>query len=213
MRSAAARWPGEGTMVALGPKAAEVNMSVLENRYDIVDQTTFRNGMSRLATSVNVVSTSIGSQRYGFTASAVCSVSDTPPTLLVCMNRASFCFHAFEKARYFCVNTLMPHQQHIANVFGGRIPSDDRFANGEWVDGITGSPVLIDSSVSFECEFSNAVDEATHRVIFGRVVGIRENERQMALLYYRRGYLSAWGQELDCPTGLAGALANFEPKA
>ncbi|CAM5305572.1 flavin reductase family protein [Mycolicibacterium aubagnense] len=164
-------------------------MNVMQHRFGIVDRATFRNGMSRLGTSVNVVSTNSGGKRYGFTASAVCSVSDTPPTLLVCINRSSSCFHAFENARYFCVNTLMPGHEDLSNAFGGKTAVVNRFALGEWTEGLTGVPVLTDASVSFECELSNAVDEATHRVLFGRVVDVRENEEQAALLYCMRRYL------------------------
>ena len=157
--------------------------------FGIVDADAFRNGISRLGTAVNVVTTKAGGMRYGFTASAVCSVSDTPGTLLVCINRASASFHAFENARHFCVNTLMPGQEEISNIFGGRTPAADKFAHGEWRAGVTGVPVLADASVSFECELTNAVDEATHRILFGRVVEVRENEAQGTLLYCLRRYL------------------------
>ncbi|TXI11339.1 MAG: FMN reductase [Rhizobium sp.] len=165
-------------------------MNIVEHRFDIVDRVTFRNGMSRLGTAVSVVTTRSGGKRYGFTASAVCSVSDTPATLLVCINRASSCFHAFENARHFCVNTLMPGHEGISNAFGGKTPMGDRFALGEWREGLTGVPVLADASVSFECELTNAVDEATHRILFGRVVDILENEEQATLLYCMRRYLN-----------------------
>ncbi|MDZ7874026.1 MAG: flavin reductase [Rhizobium sp.] len=165
-------------------------MNMLDHGFDIVDRTTFRNGMSRLGSSVNVVSTMVGDKRYGFTASAVCSVSDTPPTLLVCINRAISCFPAFESARHFCVNTLMPGQEDISNAFGGLTPTEDRFSFGQWGKGIIGTPVLLDASVSFECELVNAIDEATHRVFFGRVLAVRENEERGALLYCMRRYLN-----------------------
>lgn len=165
-------------------------MNMVDHRFDIIDKATFRNGMSRLGSAVNVVTTRYGGKRYGFTASAVCSVSDTPATLLVCINRASSCFHAFGNTRHFCVNTLMPGQEDISNVFGGKTPVEDRFAFGEWRQGLTGVPVLANASVSFECEFANAADEATHRIIFGRVINIRENEEQATLLYCMRRYLN-----------------------
>ena len=78
-----------------------IEMGLLGHHFDIVDQSTFRNGMSRLGAAVSVVTTDTADQRYGFTASAVCSVSDTPPTLLVCINRSSSCFPAFASARHF----------------------------------------------------------------------------------------------------------------
>ena len=162
---------------------------MVDNLFDSVDQARFRNGISRLGTAVNVVTTTAGDKRYGFTASAVCSVSDTPGTLLVCINRASASFQAFENTRHFCVNTLRPGQEDISNVFGGRMPTADRFAHGEWAEGVTGVPVLANASVSFECELTNAVDEATHRILFGRVIDVRENEDQGTLLYCMRRYL------------------------
>lgn len=165
-------------------------MGMVDHRFDIVDKATFRNGMSRLGAAVSVVTTRSVGKRYGFTASAVCSVSDTPPTLLVCINRAISCFDTFGNTRHFCVNTLMPGQEDISNHFGGKVPTQDRFSIGEWRDGLTGVPVLANASVSFECEITNAVDEATHRILFGRVIDIRENEKQATLLYCMRRYLS-----------------------
>lgn len=163
---------------------------MVDHRFDVVDKTTFRNGMSRLGSAVNVVTTMFGGKRYGFTASAVCSVSDTPASLLVCINRASSCFHAFGNTRYFCVNTLMPGQEDISDVFGGRTSTEDRFAHGAWRESLTGVPILTNASVSFECELTNAVDEATHRIFFGRVIDIRENKEQATLLYCMRRYLN-----------------------
>jgi flavin reductase len=61
---------------------------------------------------------------------------------------------------------------------------------GNWREGVTGAPVLQDASVSFECELTNAVDEATHRIFFGRVVDIREHQEQATLLYCMRRYLN-----------------------
>lgn len=142
-------------------------MGMVDHRFDIVDKDAFRNGMSRLGAAVSVVTTRSGDRRYGFTASAVCSVSDTPPTLLVCINRASSCFQTFGNTCHFCVNTLMPDQEDLSNHFGGKTPPEDRFALGEWREGLTGVPVLINASVSFECEFTDAVGEATHRILFG----------------------------------------------
>ena len=164
-------------------------MGMIEHSFNVVDKAKFRDGVSRLGSSVSVATTLFNGKRYGFTASAVCSVSDAPGTLLVCINRASASFPAFERARHFCVNTLLPSQEDISNVFGGRTLTEDKFSHGEWREGITGVPVLANASVSFVCELTNAVDEASHRILFGRVLDIRENEQQATLLYCMRRYL------------------------
>ncbi len=56
---------------------------------NIVDQQTFRDAMSCMGAAVNIITTDGPAGRAGFTASAVCSVTDTPPTLLVCLNRGA----------------------------------------------------------------------------------------------------------------------------
>ena len=57
-----------------------------------MDQQSFRNGMSNLGAAVNVITTQGIAGQAGFTASAVCSVTDSPPTLLVCLNRSASVF-------------------------------------------------------------------------------------------------------------------------
>lgn len=166
---------------------------MLEHPAHAVDKATFRNGMSRLGSAVSVVTTLSGGKRHGFTASAVCSVSDSPATLLVCVNRASSSFAAFANAEHFCVNTLRPGQEALSDAFGGKTPAAERFDFGGWREGLTGAPVLTDASVSFECALTSSVDEATHRVLFGRVVNIREHSEKATLLYCMRRYLHAQG--------------------
>ena len=54
-----------------------------------VEHDAFRNAMACLGAAVNIITTDGPAGRAGFTASAVCSVTDTPPTLLVCLNRSA----------------------------------------------------------------------------------------------------------------------------
>jgi flavin reductase (NADH) len=49
----------------------------------------FREAMARLPAAVNIITTAGPHGRCGVTASAVCSVTDTPPTMLACINRSS----------------------------------------------------------------------------------------------------------------------------
>ncbi|OYZ91740.1 MAG: hypothetical protein B7X99_16145, partial [Rhizobiales bacterium 17-65-6] len=61
-----------------------------------VTQQDYRDAMSRVGAAVNVVTTDGPGGKAGFTASAVCSVTDSPPTLLVCLNRGSSVSPAFQ---------------------------------------------------------------------------------------------------------------------
>ncbi|PVM08929.1 4-hydroxyphenylacetate 3-monooxygenase, partial [Salmonella enterica subsp. enterica serovar Anatum] len=44
----------------------------------------FRDAMASLAAAVNIVTTAGHAGRCGITATAVCSVTDTPPSVMVC---------------------------------------------------------------------------------------------------------------------------------
>lgn len=165
-------------------------MGMISHSFETVESTDFRHGMARLGAAVNIVTTRAADGPYGFTASAVCSVSDTPATLLACINRTSSCFPAFEAARFFCVNTLAPSHETLSNLFGGKTAMAERFASGRWVDGCTGAPVLEDALVSFECELTHSLDQGTHRVLFGRVIRVNAANNQQALLYCARRYVT-----------------------
>lgn len=75
----------------------------------MIETTDFRNAMSLLSSAVSVVTTAGLAGRYGFTASAVCSVTDTPPTLLVCMNQSSSSHMHFVENKILTVNVLSAH--------------------------------------------------------------------------------------------------------
>lgn len=77
----------------------------------------YREAMARLGAAVNIVTTGTLDNPVGFTASAVCSVTDTPPTLLVCLNRNSRARSAFYEGGAMCVNVLTSSQQDLSNHF------------------------------------------------------------------------------------------------
>lgn len=55
----------------------------------ILDAALYRDAMARYAGHVQIVTTALGSERRGVTITAACSVSDNPPTVLVCLNNSN----------------------------------------------------------------------------------------------------------------------------
>lgn len=102
----------------------------------------FKEGMAVLSGAVNIVTTDGPGGRAGLTASAVCSVTAEPPTLLVCVNRGSSAAPAFLQNDAICVNTVGPDHKGLAMLFGGKTPMEDRFATADWTEGPSGAPVL-----------------------------------------------------------------------
>lgn len=154
----------------------------------MIEVTDFRNAMSLLTSAVNVVTTAGASGRYGFTASAVCSVTDTPPTLLVCMNTASSSHVHFLDNKVLTVNVLGAHHQHISNAFASKMSPAERFACGTWSELTTGAPVLDDALVSFDCKIDQMQQVGTHTIFICQIVAIQQNEHDQSLVYFNRAY-------------------------
>ena len=149
----------------------------------------YREGMARLAAAVNVITTDGPAGRGGFTASAVCSVTDDPPTLIVCVNLASRQNEIIRLNRVLCVNTLAAGQTEIATLFSTReLAIDERFAAGAWSSLATGAPVLEGALAAFDCRVVERLERGTHSVIFCEVQAVRTSPATEPLLYFGRGY-------------------------
>ncbi len=155
-----------------------------------VDPRPFRDAMCRLGAAVHVITTDGASGKSGFTATAVCSVSDAPPTLLVCLNRGATSMPVLRRNGVFCVNTLRAGEEVIADTFAGRtkVAREERFATGEWIALTTGSPVLASAVVAFDCRVIEVRAVASHDVIFGAVEAIHSGPPGAALVYHDRAY-------------------------
>ncbi|WP_319557753.1 flavin reductase [Thiomicrorhabdus sp.] len=150
----------------------------------------FRDGMAGLSAAVNVITTMVDGQPAGFTATAVTSVTDAPPTLLVCLNQSSSVFEAFDKAEYLCVNTLAGGQETESGLFASKLSQPERFASVDWCSFITGSPVLASCSKAFDCKIASRVKVGTHEVFFCEILGIGHAEQASSLVYFNRQYHS-----------------------
>ncbi len=146
--------------------------------------------MRHLAGAVTVIATGAVGHRSGLTATAVCSVSDDPATMLVCVNRTASAHDLIHKHRWFSVNLLASDQQAVADRFSGRagLRGDVRFENGAWHTLVSGSPVLLGALAAFDCEVAEAHVTATHTIFIGRVVAATARETADPLLYLRGAF-------------------------
>src|ERR1700728_5434013 len=104
----------------------------------------YREGMARLGAALNVITTDGPGGRAAFAASAVCSVTDTPPTLLVCANRTNDSYPAMKANAVLCVNTLASAHEELSPVFAGMTDHtmEARFDGATWHGLATGAPIL-----------------------------------------------------------------------
>lgn len=157
----------------------------------MVDRQDYRNAMARLGAAVSVITTIGPGGPSGFTASAVCSVTDDPPTLLVCMNRGSRLNETFKANGVLCVNTLTAAQEELSPLFAGLTGvecMESRFAAAEWTALATGSPVLAGAMASFDCRLAQVTEVGTHSVFFCEVQAIQAGAEHEGLIYFDRAY-------------------------
>ncbi|MGA0571914.1 flavin reductase [Variovorax sp. VNK109] len=154
----------------------------------VVSGASYRDAMSRLPTAVSIVTTRTPAGMAGFTASAVCSVTDVPPTLLVCLNHAASVYTAFASSDVLCVNVASAGQQSVVAAFGGRTAMDDRFAAAQWHALCTGSPVLLGAAAAFDCRIVKRLPVGTHDVLFCEVLALSFDAEPQALAYFGRKF-------------------------
>ena len=150
----------------------------------------FRDAMAEITASAHVITTAGATGRRGLTASSVTSLSDSPPTMLVCIHADSQTLSAIEANGVFCINSLSGQDEEIAQVFAGRrgVAGEDRFGVGAWGALKTGSPQLLTSLVSFDCRLVEARHVATHKIVLGEVVAIAGPAHVEGLIYRNRRF-------------------------
>lgn len=151
-------------------------------------QLDFRNAMAHLPAAVSIITTSGEAGRCGITASAVCSVTDSPPTILVCVNRSSATHDVFKQNGYLCVNVLSDEQEQLALHFSGvtKVPMEDRFGWDIWGDSSLELPVLSDALVSLQGKIKEFKEVGSHSVMFVELCDIHVSEEKDSLIYFNR---------------------------
>jgi flavin reductase (NADH) len=148
----------------------------------------FRNFMADFPTGVAVVTTTdLSGRPHGFTCSALCSVTVTPPTLLVCANLHGAFLAALLERGVFAVNLLAESAIPTAVRFSSA--SIERFADLPWLPGpATGMPLLIDDICgAAECEVGGTIPVGDHMVVLGSVRAVGSHQ-DAPLVYGRRRY-------------------------
>jgi len=155
-------------------------------------QQDFRSAMAHLPAAVNIVTTDGPHGRVGITVSAVCSVTDSPPTVLVCVNTKSATHDIFNDNGQICINVLSGDHEELARHFSGstKVPMAERFGWDIWEErtGASSVPVLQDALVKIVGRISDRTVQGSHSVIFVQVERIEVQEEADSLVYFNRQF-------------------------
>jgi flavin reductase ActVB len=146
----------------------------------------FKAAMAGFPSGVTLVTTATPNGRWwGFTATAVCSVSVDPPLVLVCLAKSAECAPVFAEAPGWTIQILRPEHAKLAFRFATR--GADKFGGGEFEPGNRGTPVLADACAVLECEAFDHHDGGDHTILVGRVLSVPV-EGGPAAVFYRRNF-------------------------
>lgn len=148
-------------------------------------QQQFRNAMAHLPSGVSIVTSYGKAGKVGLTVSSVSSVSDSPATLLFCVNQRSELHDVLIENGEVCINILASEQQALAKHFAGMENSTmaERFAWDMWDD-----EIKLRGAVANLCgKISACYPVGTHTIVIVTVDEIR-TEPKNALVYFARQF-------------------------
>ena len=162
-----------------------------ETGFRHVDEARFLGVLASFPAGVAVVTTLDREQRpVGLTISAFCSVSRTPPLILICVDKGSATLPAIQHSGKFTVNFLSEDREEVARRFASKDPdkcADQAGRPSEALPG--GGPVLHEDTVAhLACTVFKAVEAGDHWVFIGEVVDAEVEEEARSLLYHRRSF-------------------------
>ncbi len=146
----------------------------------------FRRACALFPTGVAVLTTlASDGTPHGLTVNAFCSLSLTPPLVLVAIDRSCSILETFEKSGHFAVNFLSLAQQSLSVRFS-ELP-EGRFSGIPWSNGGAGSPLIDGAIGAIECRTTNIIDAGDHRALIGEVIAASAAVGD-PLVFFRSGY-------------------------
>ena len=162
---------------------------VLEKQSEeaLVSGDRFKSLMRNIASSVAVITTNQFEKPHGMTATAICSVSADPATILIVVNRSTRSHPIISATKAFTINILADHQHAIGSRFASK--HDDPFDGIKYQTGLNGSPIIDGVAAHIECVTVSEIEAETHTIFLGRVVG-GDVSKAPPLLYHGGAYKS-----------------------
>lgn len=159
-----------------------INDEIVQPR--CVDPERFKAVLGAVAAPVSVVTTAAGGRPHGTTVSAFCSLSLTPPLMLVSLDEASELLALVRSTGRFAVNVLAEGQERLATGFARK--GTDKFADVAW-EPDRGLPRLPGSRAFIACRVERLVAGGDHVVVMGLVEHAERTGRH-SLVYSERAF-------------------------
>ena len=149
----------------------------------------FRGALRTFPSGVTIVTVKAGDLVHGLTISAFASVSPEPPLVTIIIDQRHLAYTLMEtEGATFAINILRQDQIELSNRFAW-VKDEDRFAQGNWKEGISGVPVLSDALAWLDCTIYARYPAGTHTIYVGEVQASEVKvPDQPPLVYWNQGY-------------------------
>ena len=144
--------------------------------------------MRRWGSGVAILTTRREGGIMGITVSSFCSLSLSPPLILVCIDKKARSHPLIERHRAFAINVLKAGQERLSELAAGHAGDQ-----GNWLEGVphrkavTGAPILNECLAWLDCALEAVHDGGDHTIFIGRVEAGGFSEGR-PLLYFEGDY-------------------------
>ncbi len=151
-----------------------------------MDTLQFRKALGHFATGVTVVTIpKSGEDYHGVTVNAICSLSLTPPLLLVCLNNDTLSCKFLRKSGNFAVNILSQQQEELAFHFAN-LKTAERILLDDAIElGYEGIPTLKESLANLTCRVTEAFCRGDHTIFLATVLDFQVKETKAPLVFFK----------------------------
>ena len=147
--------------------------------------------MSRVPSSVAVVTVDADGQRVGLTVGSLVALSLEPPLVAIVLSRQSAMHELLREADGFAVSILAAGQEWLAQHFARGVPPIAMWHGIAVEAGASGAPLLAGALGWLECSLRDELSVGTHTLFVGEVLRVELGQDAPPLLRSRGEYTSA----------------------
>jgi flavin reductase ActVB len=134
-----------------------------------VDPESFKAAMRVLAGGVVMVTARVGERLWGLTISACCSISASPPKVLISLSESASCLPAILETKRFGLSILRADQRPLAEL--GAVPGGPKYVEA-FREGRDDEPMIAGALAHLDCSVDRVLDVADHKLVIGTVESV-----------------------------------------
>jgi flavin reductase len=150
----------------------------------------FQDAFGRVAATVGIIGVcDEHGDVHGMTATAISSLSNDPPSLIVLLNRENQTFRTICERKRFSVSFLSAGSEELAHKHSR--PGQSKLIDAAHLDRPPGwpMPVLRNATATLVCDLADCLSQFTHRILVGRITHVRTSAGPAnPLLYLQRRF-------------------------